>query len=83
MAARPLSRFPQLTAGYSAAMETTVTDEEIELRLVLDRLSYPADKVRVVSCAEVHGLGTDARRRLHHLPDRRYASATEVVAALP
>jgi uncharacterized protein DUF2795 len=52
------------------------------LRQALDALSYPADKVRIVSCTGVHDLGTDVRRRLHDLPDRHYASATEVVAAL-
>ncbi|SDJ15291.1 Protein of unknown function [Lentzea albidocapillata subsp. violacea] len=64
-------------------METTEDDGEAELRRVLDELSYPADKVRIVICAEVHDLGTDLRRRLHHLPHRRYSSPSEVVAALP
>ncbi|MCX2955123.1 DUF2795 domain-containing protein [Lentzea sp. NEAU-D7] len=63
-------------------METTDADEETELRQVLGELSYPADKVRIVLCAEVHDLGTDVRRRLHHLPHRRYASPSEVLAAL-
>ncbi|SMC81910.1 DUF2795 domain-containing protein [Lentzea albidocapillata] len=63
-------------------METTEEDGETELRQVLDDLSYPADKVRIVICAEVHDLGTDLRRRLHHLPHRRYTSPSEVLDAL-
>ncbi|MET9229984.1 DUF2795 domain-containing protein [Lentzea sp. NPDC003310] len=59
------------------------TKAENELRQVLDELSYPADKVRIVTCAEVHDLGTDVRRRLHGLPHRHYSSPTEVVEALP
>ncbi|MGW6441703.1 DUF2795 domain-containing protein [Lentzea sp. NPDC055074] len=83
MAARSLRRFPLLTVGYLATMEITAKDEETELLLVLDELSYPADKVRIVSCTEVHALDVDVRRRLHRLPDRRYASASDVVDALP
>ncbi|MEV6717436.1 DUF2795 domain-containing protein [Lentzea sp. NPDC051208] len=63
-------------------METTGEDEETELRQVLDELSYPADKVRIVICAEVHDLGIDVRRRLHHLPYRHYSSPSEVLAVL-
>lgn len=63
-------------------METAEDDKETELRQVLAELSYPADKVRIVVCAEVHDLGTDVRRRLHHLPHRRYASPSEVLDAL-
>lgn len=63
-------------------MKTAEDDKETELRQVLDELSYPADKVRIVVCAEVHDLGTDVRRRLHHLPHRRYSSPSEVLDAL-
>jgi hypothetical protein len=64
-------------------METTAKRTDADLRQVLDELSYPTDKVRLVSCAEVHDLSHAVRRRLHALPHRLYSSATEVVAALP
>ncbi|MFD4668510.1 hypothetical protein ACFWNN_02185 [Lentzea sp. NPDC058450] len=64
-------------------MEPTTEDAERELRQLLDELTYPADKVSVVTCIEIRGLSTDIRRRLHHLPHRRYSSSSEVAAALP
>ncbi|WP_330276075.1 DUF2795 domain-containing protein [Lentzea sp. NBC_00516] len=59
-----------------------VESNEAELREVLNGLTYPADKVHVVSCAGVHDFETPVRRRLHELPERTYASSDEVMAAL-
>lgn len=57
-------------------------DVDAELREVVDGLTYPVDKVHIVSCAEVHGFEAAVRRRLHRLPERDYASPDEVMAEL-
>ncbi|MGI5499149.1 DUF2795 domain-containing protein [Lentzea sp. CA-135723] len=63
-------------------MKALAEDTGAELGEVLDRLTYPADKVRIVSCADVHGFAPEVRRRLHALPARDYASPGEVLAEL-
>jgi len=63
-------------------MSALVDDIDAELHEVLDGLTYPADKVRIVSCADVHGFEVPIRRRLHGLPEQNYASPDEVIAEL-
>lgn len=58
------------------------TDHDLDLRQVLDGLSYPADKWQIVACAEVYGFDSETRRALHNLPVRSYRSAADVAAAL-
>jgi hypothetical protein len=53
-----------------------------DLRDVLDNLPYPADKWQIVGYAEINSLGVVHRRRLYHLPVRRYLSSAEVTIAL-
>ena len=57
-----------------------VADED--LREVLAGVSYPAEKWDIIACAEIHGVAAPTRRRLYHLPVRRYVSASEVAATV-
>lgn len=63
-------------------MNVLVESVEAELRGVLSGLTYPADKVQVVTCADVHDFESQVRRRLHDLPERTYASPDEVMAEM-
>ena len=50
---------------------------------VLDKLSYPAQKWQITTCAEQQGTDVHTRRALYELPVRHYESAADVVSALP
>jgi hypothetical protein len=53
-----------------------------DLREVLAGVSYPAEKWDIIACAEIYGVAAPTRRRLYHLPVRRYVSASEVAATV-
>jgi hypothetical protein len=49
---------------------------------VLRDLTFPAEKWRILTQAELYGAGVDLRAELHDLPPGMYTSAAEIAAAL-
>ncbi|GAA3724532.1 hypothetical protein HDA32_002936 [Spinactinospora alkalitolerans] len=54
-----------------------------EVKRALSDLDYPADKERVVACAERNAASEEALRALRTLPLGDYANEAEVLRSLP
>jgi hypothetical protein len=78
---RNIATFAEKKIGNADPMETL--DEEASLREVLAELTYPAEKWEVTTLAQIWGVDTETRRRLHALPARTFDSLDDITEALP
>lgn len=57
-------------------------EREFAVRQVLRGLTYPAEKWRIVTQADLYGADAGTRAALHGLPPREYRSPADITAAL-